>query len=61
MIVNPDQDGYLQDSRYQILNAAGHLFGWSNIEQDLNALKQVTIEEDGKRFDPFFPPLRGSL
>ena len=31
------------------LNAAGHLFEWSNIKQDLKALQQVTIEENGKR------------
>jgi transposase len=31
------------------LNAAGHIFEWSDIKQDLKALQQVTIEEDGKR------------
>jgi transposase len=31
------------------LNTAGHLFEWSNIKQDLKALQQVTIEENGKR------------
>ncbi len=32
------------------LNQAGHLFEWSDIKQDLKALQQVTIEEDGKYF-----------
>jgi len=32
------------------LNQAGHVFEWTAIKQDLNALQQVTIEEDGKRF-----------
>jgi transposase len=32
------------------LNAAGHVFEWSDIKQDLKALQQVTIEENGKRF-----------
>jgi transposase len=32
------------------LNNAGHVFEWSDIKQDLKALNQVTIEEDGKRF-----------
>ena len=32
------------------LNHAGHLFEWSDIKQDLKALQQVTIEEDGKHF-----------
>jgi hypothetical protein len=31
------------------LNAAGHVFEWSDIKQDLKALQQVTIEENGKR------------
>jgi transposase len=31
------------------LNAAGHVFEWSDIKQDLKALQQVTIEESGKR------------
>lgn len=31
------------------LNAAGHVYEWSDIKQDLKALEQVTIEEDGKR------------
>jgi len=31
------------------LNTAGHDFEWSNIKQDLKALQQVTIEENGKR------------
>lgn len=29
------------------LNAAGHVFEWSDIKQDLKALQQVTIEENG--------------
>jgi len=32
------------------LNNAGHVFEWSDIKQDLDALRTVTIEEDGKRF-----------
>lgn len=32
------------------LNHAGHVFEWSDIQQDLEALKTVTIEEKGKRF-----------
>ena len=31
------------------LNTAGHIFEWSDIKQDLKALQQVTIEENGKR------------
>lgn len=31
------------------LNAAGHVYEWSDIKQDLKALQQVTIEEEGKR------------
>jgi len=31
------------------LNAAGHVFEWSDIKQDLKALQQVSIEENGKR------------
>jgi len=34
----------------QRLNQAGHLFGWSDIKQDLKALQQVSLEEDGKCF-----------
>lgn len=32
------------------LNAAGHVFEWSDIKQDLKALQIVTIEEGSKRF-----------
>lgn len=32
------------------LNAAGHVFEWSDIKQDLKALQQVTVEENGKCF-----------
>lgn len=32
------------------LNEAGHVFEWSDIKQDLDALQQVTIQEKGKRF-----------
>ena len=31
------------------LNVAGHVFEWSDIKQDLKAMQQVTIEENGKR------------
>lgn len=31
------------------LNDAGHIFEWSDIKQDLKALEQVTIEENGRR------------
>jgi len=32
------------------LNDAGHIFEWSDIKQDLKALKRLTIEEGNKRF-----------
>ena len=32
------------------LNDAGHIFEWSDIKQDLKALKRITIEEENKRF-----------
>lgn len=32
------------------LNQAGHVFEWSDIKQDLKALQQVTIKENGKCF-----------
>ena len=32
------------------LNSAGHIFEWSDIKQDLKALKRITIEEENKRF-----------
>jgi len=32
------------------LNHAGHVFEWSDIKQDLEALQTVTIQEGGKRF-----------
>jgi len=32
------------------LNSAGHVFEWLDIKQDLTALEQVSIEENGKRF-----------
>jgi transposase len=31
------------------LNSASHIFEWSDIKQDLKALQQVTIEENGNR------------
>ncbi len=31
------------------LNTAGHVFEWADIKQDLKALQQVTIEENGRR------------
>ena len=31
------------------LNAAGHVFEWSDIKQDLKALQQITVQENGKR------------
>lgn len=31
------------------LNVAGHVFEWAEIKQDLKALQQVNIEENGKR------------
>jgi transposase len=31
------------------LNNAGHIFKWSDIKQDLKALKRITIEENNKR------------
>lgn len=32
------------------LNDAGHIFEWADIKQDLKALQQITLEEDGKCF-----------
>jgi len=32
------------------LNDASHIFKWSDIKQDLKALKRITIEEENKRF-----------
>jgi len=32
------------------LNQAGHIFEWSDIKQDLEALQTVTIQEGDKRF-----------
>jgi hypothetical protein len=32
------------------LNNAGHIFEWSDIKQDLKALKRITIKEENKRF-----------
>jgi transposase len=34
---------------YRRIEAAGHSFEWSDIKQDLKALQQVVIEEEGKR------------
>lgn len=31
------------------LNAAGHVFEWSDIKQDLKSLQQITVQENGKR------------
>jgi len=31
------------------LNAAGHVFEWSDIKQDLKSLQQITVKENGKR------------
>lgn len=31
------------------LNAAGHVFEWADIKQDLKSLQQVTVEENGNR------------
>ena len=31
------------------LESAGHHFEWAEVKQDLKALQQVTIEEDGRR------------
>lgn len=31
------------------LNAAGHVFEWSDIKQDLKALQLITVQENGKR------------
>jgi transposase len=31
------------------LNDDGHIFEWSDIKQDLKALKRITIEENNKR------------
>ena len=40
----------LRKELYRRLEAAGHPgFEWSNIKQDLEALQEITIEEDGKK------------
>jgi transposase len=40
----------LRKALEQRLNDAGHVFEWADIKQDLKALQQVDIHEDGKRF-----------
>ncbi len=40
----------LRKELYRRLEAAGHSFEWSEIKQDLSALKEVVIEDSGKRF-----------
>ncbi|MCK8604305.1 IS1634 family transposase [Desulfoferrobacter suflitae] len=39
----------LKKELYRRIEAAGHSFEWSDIKQDLRALQQVVIEEEGKR------------
>jgi transposase len=39
----------LKKELYRRIEAAGNSFEWSDIKQDLKALQEVTIEEDGKR------------
>jgi hypothetical protein len=39
----------LKKELYRRIEAAGHSFEWSDIKQDLKALQEVTIEENGKR------------
>lgn len=40
----------LRKALEQRLNDVGHVFEWNDIKQDLKALQQVEIQEDGKRF-----------
>jgi transposase len=39
----------LKKELYRRIEAAGNSFEWSDIKQDLKALQEVTVEEDGKR------------
>jgi transposase len=39
----------LRKELYRRLESAGHTFEWSDIKQDLKALHEITIEEDGKK------------
>lgn len=39
----------LRKELYRRLESVGHTFEWSDIKQDLKALHEITIEEDGKR------------
>jgi hypothetical protein len=34
---------------YRRLEKAGHDFEWADIKQDLEALEEITIEENGKK------------
>ena len=40
----------LKKELYRRLEDSGHCFEWAEIKQDLNALSETVIEEDGKRF-----------
>ena len=39
----------LKKELYRRLEASGHSFEWAQIKQDLKALTETVIEEDGKR------------
>jgi transposase len=39
----------LRKELYRRLESVGHTFEWSDIKQDLKALHEITLEEDGKR------------
>ncbi len=39
----------LRNELYRRLEDAGHRFEWADIKQDLKAMQETTIEEDGKR------------
>jgi transposase len=39
----------LRKELYRRLETAGHRFDWADIKQDLKAMQETTIEEDGKR------------
>lgn len=41
----------LKKELYRRIEATGNSFEWSDIKRDLKSLQEVTIEEDGKRFD----------
>jgi hypothetical protein len=39
----------LKKELYRRIEAAGNIFEWSDIKQDLRSLQEVTLDEDGRR------------